>query len=149
VLVSQKCQYALRAIFELARRGGEGPVKIAEIARAQAIPVRFLEVILSQLKRSGFVASQRGNEGGYQLIRAPGALTVGEVIRSVQGPIGPVACLTGDPTETCPLRGECVFLPMWQQVREAIKGVYDTTTFQDLVDQDKSRSQHYVASYSI
>ena len=63
MLVSQKCQYALRALFELAKRNGEGPVKIAAIAKAQAIPPRFLEVILSQLKQGSFVESQRGSEG--------------------------------------------------------------------------------------
>ncbi len=61
--ISQKCQYALRAIFELAKRKGQGPVKIAETAEAQAIPLRFLEVILSQLKQGEFVSSQRGNKG--------------------------------------------------------------------------------------
>ncbi len=81
MLVSQKCQYALRAIFELAKRTGQGPVKIAEIAEAQAIPVRFLEVILSQLKQGRFAVSQRGSEGGYQLARPPQELTVGEITR--------------------------------------------------------------------
>ena len=75
--ISKKCQYALRAVFELAVRNTGQPVKIQQIAGAQNIPPRFLEVILNQLRHAGFVESRRGNEGGYML--APGAeeLTVG------------------------------------------------------------------------
>ena len=98
-MVSQKCQYALRAVFELAKRHGRGPVRIGAVAKAQAIPPRFLEVILNQLKQAGFVESRRGNEGGYLLARAPERLTVGEIVRFVEGPIRPVTC-TPDSTET-------------------------------------------------
>jgi len=77
MLVSQKAQYALRAVFELARRHGKGWVKISDIADTQAIPIRFLEVILGQMKQAGFVVSRRGTEGGYMLAVAPGELTVG------------------------------------------------------------------------
>ncbi len=149
MLVSQKCQYALRAIFELARRNGQGPTKIAEIAEAQAIPKRFLEVILGQLKQGGFATSQRGSEGGYRLARDPAGLSVGEVIRFVQGPIGPVDCLVDEVRDTCPLHEGCVFLPMWQEVADAISGVYDSTTFEDLIEQDAQIQAKHVPSYAI
>ena len=149
MFVSQKCQYALRALFELARRNGRSPVKIGEIARAQAIPPRFLEVILSQLKQGGFVASRRGNSGGYYLLRSPIEVTVGDLVRFVEGPIGPVGCVSGDAKDDCPLHGDCVFLPMWQKAQRAILGVYDNTTFQDLVDEEMQRAKQYVPSYSI
>jgi len=149
MFLSQKCQYALRAIFELAKRSGQGPVKIAEIAEAQAIPVRFLEVILSQLKQAGFATSQRGSKGGYLIIRSPGELTVGEVIRFMQGPVGPVECVAGVSKGKCPLYGNCAFLPMWEKVQKAVSGVYDNTTFQDLLDQEKQRSRKRVICYSI
>ena len=149
MLVSQKCQYALRGVFELARHGRHKLVRIAEIAEAQAIPVRFLEVILSQLKQGGFVDSQRGNKGGYFLARSPSELTVGEIIRFVEGPFGPVPCAVESAKPDCPLYGDCVFLPMWERVRKAISEVYDTTTFQDLVDQEKQRSERYMPCYSI
>ena len=77
-MVSQKCQYAIRATFELARRNGRGPIKIGEIAEAQAIPVRFLEVILNQLRQGGFVQSRRG-AGGCYLVRQPEEIKVGEI----------------------------------------------------------------------
>ena len=149
MFLSQKCQYALRAIFELAKRSGQGPVKIAEIAEAQAIPVRFLEVILSQLKQAGFTTSQRGSTGGYLLIRSPGELTVGEVIRFMQGPFGPVECVAGVSRGKCPLYGNCAFLPMWEKAQKAVSDVYNNTTFQGLVDQEKERSGKRAICYSI
>ena len=149
MLVPQKTQYALRAIFELARQHGRGPIKIAEIARTQALPMRFLEVILSQLKQGGFVGSQRGSEGGYFIVRDPHDLTIGELMRFLQGPISPVACLTDDRKDRCSLYGECVFLPMWEKVRLAISQVYDNTTFQDLVDQAERKSGRVAPSYAI
>jgi len=150
-MVSQKCQYALRAVFELARNFGRGPVKIGVIAEAQAIPPRFLEVILNEMKQGGFVESRRGAEGGYLLVRRPDRLSVGEIIRFIEGPVGPVSCVVGDPESTsCPLHGDCVFMPMWERVREAMSSVYDTTTFDDLVVQEEARKgAGYVASYNI
>ena len=145
--ISQKCQYSLRAVFELARRYDQGRVKIAEIAECQAIPVRFLEQILAQLRQGGFVESRRGSAGGYLLARSPSDVSVGDIVRFIEGPFGPVKC-TNEVTD-CPLTGECVFLPMWERAREAMASVYDTTTFQDLLDQ-KARMRGSVAlNYSI
>ena len=149
MLISQKCQYALRAVFELSRRNGQGPIKVADIAKPQAIPHRFLEVILNQLKQAGFVSSQRGNEGGYFLSRPPSEITVGNVIRFVEGPIGPVDCVADNSRRDCPLYGDCVFFSMWERVREALSSVYDNTTFQDLVMQDVEKNRSYVPCYSI
>jgi Rrf2 family cysteine metabolism transcriptional repressor len=149
MLVSQKCQYALRAIFELAKRNSQGLVKISAIADAQAIPRQFLEVILSQLKQGRFVASKRGSKGGYLLIRSPSELTVGDVVRFIQGPIGPVECVVDSSRGDCPLYGDCAFLPMWEKVQKAISGVYDSTTFQDLVDQEKQDGGNRAIRYSV
>jgi len=147
--VSQKCQYALRAVFELAKHYEKGPVKIADVAEAQAIPARFLEVILAQLKQGLFVESRRGKEGGYLLVRSPRGLTVGEVIRFVGGPIGPVDCVNEGTEVNCPLRGDCVFLPLWERVQDAVGSIYDTTSFQDLLDQDSLLRRRYVPTYAI
>ena len=135
MFMSQKCQYALRAIFYLAKDHTYGPVKISKIATTQAIPQRFLEGILLQLKHGGFVNSQRGNEGGYFLVQSPEVLTVGEIIRFIQGPLAPVSCVMSDSKSCrCILYEGCVFLPMWEKVQKAISDVYDSTTFQDLVN---------------
>jgi Rrf2 family transcriptional regulator, cysteine metabolism repressor len=148
-MISQKCQYAIRATFELAKKHGRGPVKISGIAEAQAIPARFLEVILNQLRQAGFVQSRRGAEGGYYLARQPGDVTVGEVIQFIEGPIVPVACMTDKDGSQCALHGSCVFMGMWQRVAKASSGVYDHTTFQDLIDEERTLHQTASISYSI
>lgn len=132
--ITQKCQYALRAVYELALRQDDGPCKIGAIADAQGIPVRFLENILNGLKGAGFVDSARGKDGGYYLNRKASEITVGEVIRFVQGPLGPVECTTHIEPD-CSLYEDCVFRPLWDKARIALEAVYDGTTIQDLVDQ--------------
>ena len=151
MLVSQKCQYALRAIFELSRNHGNRPCRIGDIAQAQAIPQRFLEVILSQLKQAGFVVSHRGAEGGYLLARRPSEIQVGEVIEFIQGPLAPAQCVPQPPQPghgNCALHGDCVFVELWAQVQQAIAGIYESTTFQDLLDREKSKAG-FTPSYSI
>ena len=147
MLFPQKSQYALRAVFELAKRVGQGPVKIAAIAETQKIPTRFLEVILNELKQGGFVESVRGKDGGYLMARVPETFTVGELMRFVQGPLVAVECRGGK--GKCPLYGECVFDPMWQRVNGAISGVFDGTTFQDLVEEDARLHANVLAEYVI
>jgi Rrf2 family transcriptional regulator, cysteine metabolism repressor len=135
-MVSQKCQYAIRAVFELTKRNGHTPVKIGDIADTQAIPPRFLEIILHQLKRGGFVQSRRGATGGYLLARRPQQLKVGEIIRFIEGPLAPVACMTDQSSPNCALSGNCAFIGMWNQVAVAMSDVYDRTSFQDLVENE-------------
>lgn len=143
MLVNQKNQYALRAIFELARHQGKGPLKVHEISEAQAIPLRFLEVILGRLKRNGLVKSKRGYTGGYTLIKNPENISVGDVFRYLDESIHPVECVTLNRDENnCPLRGQCSFFPMWEKVHDAIYGVFDQTTIQDLIDSDIIREKH-------
>ena len=146
--VSQKCQYALRAILELAKHRGGGPVKIAVIAQAQAIPTRFLEVILGELKQGGFVESRRGMQGGYLLSRPPEDLTAGQIIRFVDGPLWPVKCLAHSTTE-CPLQGRCAFMDMWIRARDAVTEVYNSMTFGNLVENDKALPPENTENYCI
>ena len=147
--VSQKCQYALRAVFELARRHGEGPTSIREIASAQAIPPRFLELILAELRKGGFVQSRRGVHGGYFLARLPRAVSAGEIIRFIDGPVAPVRCVGDRRGADCPLYGECAFMGMWTRARDAVAEVYDTTTFQDLIDAEQTSPAGYATAYCI
>lgn len=138
--ITQKCQYALRAIYELARGDRQTPCKIGAIADAQEIPVRFLENILNSLKSAGIVDSVRGKDGGYFLAKPADAITVGEVIRFIQGPLGPVEC--AQEVEDCSFYNDCVFRPLWERARAALEEVYDGTTFQDLVDQSENNGCH-------
>ncbi len=146
--ITQKCQYALRALFELAKRYGEKPAKISEIAEAQGIPPRFLEVILNELKQGGFAESRRGKDGGYTLLREPRKLTVGEVIRFVQGPIGPAEKLSNGPRGESPGAPD-VLRTVWKRAEEALSGVYDNTTFQDLLEEESRLRQSFAPDFTI
>ncbi len=123
-------------MFEVAKRSGQGPVKIDVIAKAQAIPPRFLAAILNQLKQGGFVQSRRGAEGGYYITRSAATLSVGEIIRYIDGSMAPVACARDEDSECCPFWGKCVFLSIWKEAQEAMENVYDKTSFQDLIDRE-------------
>lgn len=147
--VSQKCQYALRAVYELAKRNGGGPTSIKEIAQVQAIPPRFLELILGQLKQSGYVQSRRGVAGGYLLAVPPGELCVGAIIRFIDGPLDPVKCIAGGRTKDCPLLGNCAFTGLWERAKQAVAEVYDDTTFEDLLEEERANTDAYVVTYSI
>jgi Rrf2 family protein len=142
----------MRAIYALAERTDPSPLKIAEIAESQKIPLKFLEAILNHLKGGGFVRSWRGAEGGYRLARPADQITVGEVLRFMEGPIAPVDCNSQSRPKECDLMGNCAFFELWDQVRQAISDVVDQTTFADLVQRNRSRrveQEPYVANWSI
>lgn len=147
--LSQKCQYTVRAVLELSRRYQQGAVPASEVATCQAIPQRFLEVILNDLKPSGLVASRRGAHGGYYLTRDPGSITVGQVIRLVEGPLDPVFCTGDNKSSSCPLRGSCSLIDLWNEAKEAVEKVYDSATFQDILEREKSLGCRNVTDYSI
>jgi len=147
--IPKKCQYALRAIFELALRDANQPVKIHEIAGAQNIPPRFLEVILNELRHAGFVESRRGNEGGYMLARPAEDLAVGEIIRHIQGPI---SLTVNDGRKTNKgeyFYGDHAFAQLWKGVNSAISEVCDNTTFAELIAYEKQKKAAMVPNYSI
>lgn len=131
--ITQKSHYALHAVFELAKHIGEGPIKISRIAEAQSIPIRFLEVILNQLKRFGLLESKRGYMGGYILVRAPEKISVGEILRYMQDTQEKGDCQACQTKEKCPLNGDCTFKPMWNRAQKAMIEVYDKTTIKDLL----------------
>lgn len=134
---TKKGQYALRAIYELAKRDGQGPTKISAIAAAQAIPHRFLEVILHQLKGSGLVVSKRGFYGGYVLAKPPQEITVGDVLRYVQKELAGAQCVACVSQQECPFFGDCAFSSLWHKVKTAAFQIYDDTTLQDLLDNER------------
>ena len=136
-ITPKKNQYALRAIFELAKHRGKGPKKISEIAEVQNIPLRFLEVILGQLKGSGLVESKRGFYGGYSLTRSADKISVGDVLRFMDKPTSSETCGACISKTNCPFNGKCAFASMWNRVNEAIFDIYDGTTIQDLLNNEK------------
>jgi len=147
--ISRKCQYALRAVFELALRDTGQPVKISEIAGAQNIPTRFLEVILNQLRHAGFVESRRGNEGGYMLARPAWEITVGQIIQYAQGSISLSADNTGRLDKSQYFYGDYAFKELWQKLSRAIYQICDNTTFTELVESETARKTATVPNYAI
>ncbi|MHC5060722.1 MAG: RrF2 family transcriptional regulator [Planctomycetota bacterium] len=145
--ISKKCQYGLRAVFELAVRKSGQPVKIHQIAGAQNIPPRFLEVILNQLRHAGFVESRRGNEGGYMLARDAAELTVGQVIRCIQGSIN-VTVDDGGPVNGGCL-GQSAFEQLWQKVNSAVSDICDSATIAELVEYERANGTAAVLNYNI
>ena len=133
--ISNKCYYALRAVFELARRyRDQRPIKIANIASAQSIPKRFLEVILNELRQGGFVESRRGVDGGYLLARDPHEISVGEIIRFVDGNLAPVDCVSTSGGETsCDLNFNCPYYDFWGRVSEKMDEIYHGTSLMDII----------------
>src|SRR5579884_2572504 len=136
--ISVKGDYALHAVLDLAMQKSGEPVKIAGIARRQKIPQKFLELILASLKQGGFVESRRGAEGGYLLARAPETLTIGEVLRYVEGPLD-----KGSRSDDGP------FADMWRAVDEAVAHVIDRTTFAELRRKWQERQHRYVPNWEI
>jgi Rrf2 family protein len=133
--ISVKSEYALLALFDLALQPAGEPVKIAEIARRQKIPQKFLELILSSLKQGGFVESRRGAEGGYRLARTPDQITVGQVLRYVE-------------ESKTPKRAEA-FDDLWRRVDAAISAILDQTSFAEIVRRWKESQTRYVPTWDI
>ena len=131
VKVSAKSDYAVRALLELAV-AGEGPVKGERLAQAQEIPLKFLENILTDLRHAGIVRAQRGAEGGYWLARDPGEVTLGEVIRTVDGPL---ASVRGEAPEDVAYDGAAQNLRVvWVALRASMRSVVDEVTLEDVVN---------------
>jgi Rrf2 family cysteine metabolism transcriptional repressor len=149
VNLSQKCQYAVRAVLELAKQYGQGPVAISEIAANQAMPQRFLENILNELRPTGLIESRRGIQGGYLLARDPAKISVGEIIRLVEGPLDPVKCMADTNSLSCPLKERCVLIHLWSRAKAAVEQVYDDASFRDLVEEEKKLSRSMVIDYCI
>ena len=146
VQLSRKCMYALQAMFELAFRKAKGPVKVQDIASAQAIPQRFLEVILAELKHGSFVESKRGNAGGYFLARPAEQISVGEVIGFLEG------YKFGDPKTQLPSlkrTGAFAFARLWQDINAATSRIYSGTMFTDLVKHELETRGILMADYAI
>lgn len=145
-MVSQKCQYALRALMELSKRMGQGPISVSQIAREQDIPPRFLELIFGELRKGGFVTSRRGARGGFILAHSPADITAADIIRYVDGPLVPIKCLVDADSRHCNLREHCSLMPMWQQAADALSDVYGGFSLETLAEQDKNsdRTLNYV-----
>lgn len=139
-MITQKAKYALRALLALAEAEDGAPVFIADIAESQAIPRKFLELILLDLKHHGLVVSRRGKMGGYLLLRRPETITFGEVLRIVDGPLAPLPCLSKiayRKCEDCKDETSCEIRHVFERVTLATRAVLDRTSLADSLNLDE------------
>jgi Rrf2 family protein len=135
-VLSQRTRYAIRALLHLGDRYGKGPVQLGEIAEAQNIPAKFLTVILSEMKRAGFVETMRGKEGGYWLSRPPGEITYGDIVRATRGSLALVPCaakLAYMPCENCIDEAICRLRAVMMSVRDETANILDRVSLAEVM----------------
>jgi Rrf2 family cysteine metabolism transcriptional repressor len=122
-------------MVELARRYGEGPVPLSEVARIHGLSQGYLEQIAAALRGAGLLISRRGAAGGYTLAHSPDVITVGDVIRVLEGEIVPMTCVTDEDTcaAPCARQGHCATRDVWLTVQMQLEKTLDSTTLSDLV----------------
>jgi Rrf2 family protein len=132
--LSKRGEYGIRALITLASRDGDGVVHIKEIAAREQIPVKFLEQILLALKNAGLVNSRMGSGGGYYLGRPAGQISLGQVVRILDGPLAPIRCVSHTAYEkcACPDEETCGLRMVMLDVRNAISNILDGTTLADV-----------------
>lgn len=133
--LSTKSEYGLLACYDLARFAGGSPVPLNAVAERQGISEAYLEQLIGALRRAGLVRSVRGAQGGYVLGRDARSITVGDVIRVLEGPIAPVGCVATDETGpgVCARSEGCVTRPIWERLRDSMELVLDSISLADLV----------------
>lgn len=133
--LSTRAEYGLRAMFELACKYGQGPVPLRVIAEEQGISENYLEQLIATLRKAGLVESIRGSRGGYLLADPPENVTVGDVVRVVEGPIAPMDCVSEGSQVDCGRAGCCASRVIWKKVRDSISEVLDGFTLADMVNE--------------
>ncbi len=139
MMFSTKAEYGVRVMVELARRAGEDPIPLAEIAEHDGMPLAYLEHVVARLRKSGLVDSRRGSRGGYLLARSPTEITMAEVVESLEGSIAPIECISegADGSIVCSREKQpghvCPTKLLWTRVRSSIVRTLQETTLADLV----------------
>jgi Rrf2 family protein len=136
-MLSHKSKYALKAAIALAREFGQGPVLISDIAQRERIPRKFLELILLELRHSGILQSRKGKGGGYFLAREPASVTLGEILRVVEGSLAPMRCVSKTAylrCSECRDENSCGIRMVMKEVRDATARIVDSTTLADVLD---------------
>ena len=144
--ISFRGDYALKAILSLAINYNKKLITAHELAKEIDAPIKFLEQILLDLKKGGFISSKRGNVGGYMLSYPPGEISVGQIVRFIEGPIEPISCVQ-EGYSNCTDINKCVFRKIWVNVALSVSKIIDNLNFEELVSQ-VSRSQAAL-TYSI
>ncbi len=152
--VSTKGEYGVRIMVDLARYYGGRPRSLTDIAQAEQLPLTYLEQLVKLLREADppLVLSTRGAHGGYKLSREPGQITMGEVVRVLEGPISPMICATeGEMTQTCNFLDSCKTKYLWARIRDAVAQTLDSITLADLVSvaEDQPTPAQFIALSNI
>lgn len=132
--LSTKGRYGVKAMLDLSIHSAESHIALKSIAERQDISEHYLEQLIATLRKAGLVKSVRGAQGGYMLAQEPSQITIGEILRVLEGSLAPVDCVTeNDPLE-CQNSSKCVTQKIWIKVRDSINQVVDSITLQDLID---------------
>jgi Rrf2 family protein len=143
--VSQRAHYGLRAMTVLAGAYGGRTLSLVEIADAEHLPAGYLEQLAMPLRHAGLIDGVRGAHGGYRLSRPPADVTVGDVVRALDGPVSPVECLSPDYVGgACEREIGCLSHPVWRKVKSAIDEVLDSLTLADLCQLDDHKLANLV-----
>lgn len=140
--ISTKGRYALRLMLDLATNDSGAPIRLKDAARRQNISEKYLEQIISILNKAGFVRSIRGPQGGYVLSRRPEEYTVGMILRQTEGSLAPVECV--EHAGACEQENGCATRMLWEKLKEAIDGVVDHVTLEDLVNWQQAKADEYI-----
>ena len=137
--LSTRGRYGIHAMYDLAVNYGDGPQSIKCIAERQNIPEAYLEQLIAMLRRAKLVISNRGAQGGYRLAREPKEITVGDVLRALEGGLNLVDCLEEE--DTCGKSCACPSRIVWMKVRDGLNQVVDGITLQDMMDGQESPAE--------
>lgn len=132
--ISTKGRYALNLMLDLGLHNTGEYISLRDVSNRQGITVKYLEQIVTTLTRAGLLKSMRGNNGGYRLTRDPQNYLVGDILRVMEGPLAPIACLEDQAVE-CPKSENCAVLPFWKGLDKVINDYVDSVTLQDLMNQ--------------
>jgi Rrf2 family cysteine metabolism transcriptional repressor len=138
--LSTKGKYGVRAVYEIARHYGKGPISIKEITERQGISFSYLEQILHKLGKAGLIESVRGPAGGYLLARKPSELTIGDIVRVLEGPIALSHCLEPGESADCYQADDCVARMVWVKVGAKIEEALDSISFDDLLQRNRNET---------
>lgn len=143
--INYKTDYALKAVLDLAVHYGNGVVNIHDMASRIDAPSKFLEQVLFDLRKAGIIDSRRGKEGGYLLAKAPKDITIGAVVRFVEGPTEPISCVKEGYSDCIDIH-RCVFRKIWRDVDRATSQIIDNVNFEELAVKTESSQNEFVYS---
>lgn len=147
--ISFKGDYALKIILDLSLNYGRGLTQIRDISKRQDIPEKYLEQIIMILKGANYIRTQRGAKGGIFLAKPPSKITLGEIIRLMEGPTSPITCVSTSAYTKCGFEKKCVFRDVWLDIKNKINDVVDQTTFEDMVEKVREFQGERVVDYVI